>query len=1295
VAVNRTKVLEAAQKFLSKGQYDKAIAEYQKLVTEDPRDVRTLLKIGDLHTRRNKPKDAIDVYQKVAELYAKQGFFLKAVAVYKQILKLDATHIDSSQKLAKMYEELALTSDALSTYEQVADAYVAQGQVPKAIETMQRMVDLDPQNIAVRIKYAEALSKAERAKDAAKAFAEGAALLKEQGRIDDYIRVVERQLYHDADNLDIARELSSMYLERSDPKRALAKLQICFKADPRDVQTLEMLAEAFRQLGQIPKTVSVLKEISRLHAEVGAHEPRKRTLKRILDLDPTDQEARQGLAQAGGPAPAAAPAAAAAKPANANAGAQAARPAPAQPQPTSPARPAPQPQPDDDDDFDLEVESGESGTDDDDDFMAISEPPPEPRPAPRPAGGGPRPSTQQQQPVVRSPEPAPRAAAPSVQQPKPAPAAAPAPEPKLDPAAARAAKIARMLEEADKQEGAGRYEAAEALLKQVLDMDDEHLPSHERLKDLYLATDRRVEAVRELLWLAEAWGIKNRERAVQYAKAAFDLAPNAASTRATLRALGVDPDLHKQEEVMFVDDSRATELARGEDTGDASLDAILPPMSEPPAARGAAARAQSNGRLERVTRGTMDRPAQEDPLDIPLSPDDFDAPPPEPLRTITKSSVQALLERPIMPEEFELEPEPAPRAPIPGSAPGAYGASAGQIQAPQAKISSVMRQPQDTGPLYPSRPPLESARPAGRAADVGGKVESDYDDMQALLDAPISPDEFDAPPPRRETGTGSARVNMSALLDQPLPPDDFGLSDERFERSGLIDVEEPPKPSVRPAAASTVPPGKAMRAQLLEREDDDDEPSIEFAEINTGEVDVAAEAEAEMDDAAGSTMVEDGLAEQLADAQQRATGEFADLGTGEIVTIQSDVPPPPRPPPFQPKVPAGTQLKVDIKPPVPAPPAGAFKAKPSAPASPQRASRDETDWSDLDFDAQPEPTVRGEPIPELVRQSMRQSPDLLTPAGMPVVESRQQDEVDDLFVVPESLPPPAPATPQPREEPTATLTVGVENFEEHTEEVNFTAPPPSVANQPVAEALPAELEEVLDEAEFFSSQGMHDEALEAIQEAILIYPKFKVLKDKLAEYETKADAKEAQEEAKAEQIEDDSFDIAQQLATELAEPSAEAAGQEMVDVESVFAQFKKGVAQQISVDDSDTHFDLGIAYKEMGLIEDAIQEFETASLGPSRSCTALTMVGMCYLEKGDVPGAVAQFERALASKVKSAAEELALYYELGNGYELMGQLDRAAACFEKVAQRDRTFRGVTARLEQLKKRGTKSAGAIG
>ena len=89
------------------------------------------------------------------------------------------------------------------------------------------------------------------------------------------------------------------------------------------------------------------------------------------------------------------------------------------------------------------------------------------------------------------------------------------------------------------------------------------------------------------------------------------------------------------------------------------------------------------------------------------------------------------------------------------------------------------------------------------------------------------------------------------------------------------------------------------------------------------------------------------------------------------------------------------------------------------------------------------------------------------------------------------------------------------------------------------------------------------------------------------------------------------------------------------------------------------------------------------------------MIGMCSLERGDVQGAIDHFERALSSKVKSAAEELALHYELGNAHELMGQLDRAVSAFEKVAARDRTFRGVISRLDQLKKRGIKSAGAVG
>jgi hypothetical protein len=115
---------------------------------------------SDLYTRKGQKAEATQTYGRVAQTYAEQGFFLKAVAVYKQILKLDPDIIEVQLRLGEMYEQLALISDALSTYEQVAATYAKLSNVEKSLETLKRMVDLDGENIPVRIKYAESLSKA-------------------------------------------------------------------------------------------------------------------------------------------------------------------------------------------------------------------------------------------------------------------------------------------------------------------------------------------------------------------------------------------------------------------------------------------------------------------------------------------------------------------------------------------------------------------------------------------------------------------------------------------------------------------------------------------------------------------------------------------------------------------------------------------------------------------------------------------------------------------------------------------------------------------------------------------------------------------------------------------------------------------------------------------------------------------------------------------------------------------------------------------------------------------------------
>ena len=113
---NKNKILSAAQKHIQKGNYDRAIRELKKLTDEDPKDVRTLLKIGDLYTKKGAMDEAIQVYQQVAEFYSEQGFFLKAVAVYKTVMKHVPTHLDVANKLAELYEHLGLVQEAMGQY---------------------------------------------------------------------------------------------------------------------------------------------------------------------------------------------------------------------------------------------------------------------------------------------------------------------------------------------------------------------------------------------------------------------------------------------------------------------------------------------------------------------------------------------------------------------------------------------------------------------------------------------------------------------------------------------------------------------------------------------------------------------------------------------------------------------------------------------------------------------------------------------------------------------------------------------------------------------------------------------------------------------------------------------------------------------------------------------------------------------------------------------------------------------------------------------------------------------------
>ncbi|HJZ84526.1 MAG TPA: tetratricopeptide repeat protein, partial [Polyangia bacterium] len=126
------------------------------------------------------------------------------------------------------------------------------------------------------------------------------------------------------------------------------------------------------------------------------------------------------------------------------------------------------------------------------------------------------------------------------------------------------------------------------------------------------------------------------------------------------------------------------------------------------------------------------------------------------------------------------------------------------------------------------------------------------------------------------------------------------------------------------------------------------------------------------------------------------------------------------------------------------------------------------------------------------------------------------------------------------------------------------------------------------------------------------------------------------------------------------------------------------VEKQIGEEDFETHYDLGIAYKEMGLHDDAIHEFRMVMKAPGREVLCHTMIGLCYSEKGQQTEAISQFKKALYVEGITEREQLSLYFELGIAYEKLEDWREALYYFEKVQKRDAKFREVERRIRALK-----------
>src|SRR5437879_13194496 len=172
MAYNKSKYVETAQKLLNQGKVAHAIAEYQNILKYEPRDQVTLMTIGELDIRQGETFQAIDYFERLAQIFVGDGFLTKANAVYKRIAKLAPDEIRPLEKLADLYVQQGVMSEARPLFLQLAEIHLKSHRRSEAVGLLKKLLNAEPDNLRIQIRLADLYHAMGQSKDALETYVE-------------------------------------------------------------------------------------------------------------------------------------------------------------------------------------------------------------------------------------------------------------------------------------------------------------------------------------------------------------------------------------------------------------------------------------------------------------------------------------------------------------------------------------------------------------------------------------------------------------------------------------------------------------------------------------------------------------------------------------------------------------------------------------------------------------------------------------------------------------------------------------------------------------------------------------------------------------------------------------------------------------------------------------------------------------------------------------------------------------------------------------------------------------------
>jgi tetratricopeptide (TPR) repeat protein len=273
--INPIKLKQEADKEERAGRFEEAIRLLDQIVAENKRDWNTTNRIGDLYVKLNNFKKANERYARVADFYTTDGFYLKAIAVWKKVLKNDPSDLAAKISLGDLQAKQGLSAEAKQTYNEVVEEYIKRNRKRDAGEVLQRMAQVEPSDILVRKRLADLYALEGRQDKAAAEYVAIAEELVKKGHLAEALQLLEKGLKMGPRSPRLLSEAARVYLAQKDFTKAVGYLEEARRGAPDDRDVALRLAEGYLGAKRAADARSVLEG--------------------MLARDPGDQDARLQL----------------------------------------------------------------------------------------------------------------------------------------------------------------------------------------------------------------------------------------------------------------------------------------------------------------------------------------------------------------------------------------------------------------------------------------------------------------------------------------------------------------------------------------------------------------------------------------------------------------------------------------------------------------------------------------------------------------------------------------------------------------------------------------------------------------------------------------------------------------------------------------------------------------------------------------------------------------------------------------------------------------------------------------